>query len=42
MVIDVQDMPVSLDYRIKSWEVQRSDPEDYVKLGIPQVSQFFG
>ncbi|ACT94429.1 PhoPQ-activated pathogenicity-related family protein [Dyadobacter fermentans] len=36
MVIDVLNMPVSLDYQIKSWGDYSIQIEDYVKLGIPQ------
>lgn len=36
MVIDVLNMPVSLDYQIKSWGDYSVQIEDYVKLGIPQ------
>ncbi|WP_409014337.1 PhoPQ-activated pathogenicity-related family protein [Dyadobacter sp. CY326] len=36
MVIDVLNMPVSLDYQIKSWGEYSIQIEDYVKLGIPQ------
>jgi PhoPQ-activated pathogenicity-related protein len=36
MVIDVLNMPVSLDYQIKVWEEYSIQIEDYVKLGIPQ------
>lgn len=36
MVIDVLNMPVSLDYHIKVWEEYSIQIEDYVKLGIPQ------
>ena len=35
MVIDVLNMPVSLDYQIKVWEEYSIQIEDYVKLGIP-------
>jgi PhoPQ-activated pathogenicity-related protein len=36
MVIDVLNMPVSLDYQIKVWEEYSIQIEDYVNLGIPQ------
>ena len=36
MVIDILNMPVSLDYQIKSWGDYSVQIEDYVKLGIPQ------
>lgn len=36
MVIDVLNMPVSLDYQIKVWEEYSIQIQDYVKLGIPQ------
>jgi PhoPQ-activated pathogenicity-related protein len=36
MVIDVLNMPVSLDYQIKVWNDYSIQIEDYVKLGIPQ------
>lgn len=36
MVIDILNMPVSLDYQIKSWNEYSIQIEDYVKLGIPQ------
>lgn len=36
MVIDVLNMPVSLEYQIKSWGDYSIQIEDYVKLGIPQ------
>jgi len=36
MVIDVLNMPVSLDYQIKVWEDYSIQIEDYVKLGIAQ------
>jgi PhoPQ-activated pathogenicity-related protein len=38
MVIDILNMPVSLDYQIKSWGDYSVQIEDYVKLGIPQNS----
>ncbi|TDE12775.1 PhoPQ-activated pathogenicity-related family protein [Dyadobacter psychrotolerans] len=38
MVIDILNMPVSLDYQIKSWGDYSIQIEDYVKLGIPQNS----
>ncbi len=36
MVIDVLNMPVSLDYQIKVWEDYSIQIQDYVNLGIPQ------
>ncbi|NIJ55856.1 PhoPQ-activated pathogenicity-related family protein [Dyadobacter arcticus] len=36
MVIDILNMPISLDYQIKSWGDYSVQIEDYVKLGIPQ------
>jgi PhoPQ-activated pathogenicity-related protein len=36
MVIDVLNMPVSLDYQIKAWKEYSVQIQDYVKLGIPQ------
>jgi PhoPQ-activated pathogenicity-related protein len=36
MVIDILNMPISLDYQIKSWGEYSIQIEDYVKLGIPQ------
>lgn len=36
MVIDILNMPVSLDYQIKSWGDYSVEIQDYVKLGIPQ------
>lgn len=36
MVIDVLNMPVSLDYQIKVWNEYSEQIEDYVKLEIPQ------
>jgi PhoPQ-activated pathogenicity-related protein len=36
MVIDILNMPVSLDYQIKAWNTYSVQIEDYVKLGIPQ------
>lgn len=36
MVIDVLNMPVSLDYQVKVWEEYSIQIEDYVKLEIPQ------
>lgn len=38
MVIDVLNMPVSLDYQIKTWKGYSAQIEDYVKLGIPQTA----
>lgn len=39
MVIDVLDMPVSLQYQIETWGEYSIEIEDYVKLGIPQNSE---
>jgi PhoPQ-activated pathogenicity-related protein len=39
MVIDILNMPVSLEYQIKSWGDYSIQIEDYVKLGIPQNSK---
>ena len=36
MVIDVLNMPVSLDYQIEVWEEYSIQIQDYVNLGIPQ------
>jgi len=36
MVIDVLNMPVSLDYQIKVWKDYSIQIQDYVNLGIPQ------
>ncbi len=36
MVIDVLNMPISLDYQIKVWQEYSIQIEDYVKLEIPQ------
>jgi len=36
MVIDVLNMPVSLDYQVEVWGEYSIQIEDYVKLGIPQ------
>ncbi|GAB4016790.1 PhoPQ-activated pathogenicity-related family protein [Spirosoma migulaei] len=36
MVIDILNMPVNLDYQIKSWNKYSEQIEDYVKIGIPQ------
>lgn len=36
MVIDILNMPVSLDYQIKTWGDYSVEIQDYVKLGIPQ------
>lgn len=38
MVIDVLNMPVSLDYQVKAFGEYSIQIEDYVKLGIPQGS----
>ena len=37
MVIDVLNMPVSLDYHIKAWNEYSEQINDYVKLEIPQT-----
>lgn len=37
MVIDVLNMPVSLDYQIEVWKEYSIQIEDYVKLEIPQM-----
>jgi PhoPQ-activated pathogenicity-related protein len=37
MVIDVLNMPVNLDYQMKSWNKYSVEIDDYVKLGIPQT-----
>ncbi|MBC9909700.1 PhoPQ-activated pathogenicity-related family protein [Chitinophaga varians] len=42
MVIDVLNMPVSLDYQIKTWKEYSIQIEDYVKLGIPQAAHTEG
>ena len=39
MVIDILNMPVSLDYQIKTWKEYSIQIEDYVKLGIPQAAR---
>ena len=39
MVIDILNMPVSLDYQIKAWHTYSIQIDDYVKLGIPQQSR---
>jgi PhoPQ-activated pathogenicity-related protein len=36
MVIDILNMPVSLDYQIKTWGEYSEEINDYVKLEIPQ------
>lgn len=36
MVIDILNMPVSLDYQIKTWGAYSEEINDYVKLEIPQ------
>jgi PhoPQ-activated pathogenicity-related protein len=36
MVIDILNMPVSLDYQIKAWKEYSVQIQDYVDLGIPQ------
>jgi PhoPQ-activated pathogenicity-related protein len=38
MVIDILNMPKSLDYQIKTWKEYSIQIEDYVKLGIPQTA----
>lgn len=38
MVIDILNMPVSLDYQIQTWKEYSIQIEDYVKLGIPQAA----
>jgi PhoPQ-activated pathogenicity-related protein len=42
MVIDVLNMPVSLDYQVKTWKEYSIQIEDYVKLGIPQTAHTEG
>lgn len=37
MVIDILNMPVSLDYQIKTWGDYSVEINDYVNLGIPQT-----
>jgi len=37
MVIDVLNMPVSLDYQVEAWNEYSVLIEDYTKLGIPQT-----
>jgi PhoPQ-activated pathogenicity-related protein len=39
MVIDVLNMPVSLDYQIEAWNEYSIQIEDYTKLGIPQTAK---
>jgi PhoPQ-activated pathogenicity-related protein len=39
MVIDVLNMPVSLEYQIQTWKKYSIEIEDYVKLGIPQEAK---
>lgn len=39
MVIDVLNMPVSLDYQISSWGDYSVQIQDYVDLGIPQSKE---
>ena len=39
MVIDILNMPVSLDYQIQAWHTYSIQINDYVKLGIPQQSR---
>ncbi len=39
MVIDILNMPVSLDYQIRTWGDYSIQIEDYVKLGIPQSAE---
>ena len=36
MVIDVLNMPVSLDYQVEAWQEYSIQIEDYTKLEIPQ------
>ncbi|AWW33005.1 phenylacetic acid degradation protein [Echinicola strongylocentroti] len=38
MVIDVLNMPVSLQYQIEMWQDYSPEIQDYVDLGIPQTS----
>lgn len=38
MVIDILNMPVNLDYQMKSWNKYSEQIEDYVKIGIPQTA----
>lgn len=38
MVIDVLNMPVSLQYQIEMWKDYSPEIQDYVDLGIPQTS----
>ncbi|WP_200977553.1 PhoPQ-activated pathogenicity-related family protein [Echinicola sp. 20G] len=38
MVIDVLNMPVSLQYQIEMWQDYSPEIQDYVNLGIPQQS----
>ncbi len=42
MVIDILNMPVSLDYQVKVWKDYSIQIEDYVKLGIPQTANTKG
>ncbi|GAB3257666.1 PhoPQ-activated pathogenicity-related family protein [Larkinella harenae] len=42
MVIDILNMPVSLDYQVKVWKDYSVQIEDYVKLGIPQTARTTG
>jgi PhoPQ-activated pathogenicity-related protein len=37
MVIDILNMPVNMDYQMKSWNKYSEQIEDYVKIGIPQT-----
>ncbi len=39
MVIDVLNMPVSLEYQIEAWNDYSIQIEDYTKLGIPQSAR---
>ncbi|GAB3330759.1 PhoPQ-activated pathogenicity-related family protein [Larkinella ripae] len=39
MVIDILNMPVSLDYQVKVWKDYSVQIEDYVELGIPQTAK---
>lgn len=38
MVIDVLNMPVSLDYQVEAWQEYSIQIEDYTKLEIPQTA----
>lgn len=39
MVIDVLNMPLSLDYQIETWKEYSIEIQDYVNLGIPQQAK---